>query len=323
MSSSGSGSGSALTRASAHALSYHNASSTTSLYTDLATDVDADGFLESGQRAGGPHLCSLPTHRAPIRSDFAVEIETTVGNILETKNIAYVEISIKNCISKVCPEDTPTATIVILAANNSKFNIWRKLTREIHSIFSGFTVEVIDPELEIEPGCFPICKTDGIYEAWDAIRRHILNQFDIFDWTGLECWRYGRCPDPMGNPPTITISIREDSSKLHHTDTQRIRGILAQFGQTDVSILFMKDTPRVHASNRPLPMEACTQLAQPGVSIGIRGKAGSSTLGGMIELRMPDSQEWHKFGLTCCHAVYPPDGHCPSSRLIPGAEEGE
>lgn len=127
----------------------------------------------------------------------------------------------------------------------------------------------------------------------------------------------------MGNPPTIIISIWEDSPKLHHTDTQRIRGILAQFGQTDVSILFMKDTPRVHASNRPLPMEACTQLAQPGVSIGIRDKAGSSTLGGMIELRMPDSQEWHKFGLTCCHAVYPPDGHCPSSRLIPGAEEGE
>ena len=125
-----------ITRASAHALSYHNASS--SLYTALSTEIDADVVLESGQRAGGPHLCSLPACRVPISSNIAVpfaEIETTVGNIL----------------------DTPTATIVILAANNSEFNIWRKLMREIHSIFNGSTVEVIDLELEIEPGCFPIC----------------------------------------------------------------------------------------------------------------------------------------------------------------------
>ena len=124
--------------------------------------------------------------------------------------------------------------------------------REIHFIFNGSTVEVIDLELEIEPACFPICETDGIYKAWDVICWYILNQLDIFNWTGLECWRYGRCPDLMGNNPTIIIGIREDSPKLHHQHTQKTQGILTQFEQTDISILFMKDIPRLHASKRPL-----------------------------------------------------------------------
>lgn len=124
----------------------------------------------------------------------------------------------------MCPEDTPTATILILAADNFKFQIWRNITRHIHSIFNEFSDEIIDPELEIEPRCFPICFSHGIYKEWDVTRQQIVNQLDIFDWTGLECWRYGRCSDPMGNPPTIIIGIRQDFLKLHHTNTRKGSG---------------------------------------------------------------------------------------------------
>lgn len=40
----------ATTQASAHALSYHNASS--SLYTELSTDIDVDGFMSPHRRPG-------------------------------------------------------------------------------------------------------------------------------------------------------------------------------------------------------------------------------------------------------------------------------
>ena len=217
-----------ITRASAHALSYHNAFS--SLYAALSTEIYADGFFEVWAEGGGPHLCSLPACRIPIPSNFVVsfaKIETTVGNILDTNNIAYVEISIKICISQVCPECDNCNT------SSQQFQIQHleKTNAGNPFIFNGSTVEVIDLELEIEPACFPICFTGGIYKAWDVICWYILNQLDIFNWTGLECWRYGRCPDLMGNNPTIIIGIREDSPKLHHQHTQRIRGILAQLSR--------------------------------------------------------------------------------------------
>lgn len=323
-----SSSGSAITRASAHALSYYNGSSGTPLYTNISTDIDSDRFMQSGQRAGGPYLCSLPTRDYPVKTEnFAYPlpfevIEENVGKILGNSGIAYRQIAIIGRRSKVYPEPSPIPTILISAVGHSRGWIWRDVAKKIHSIYN-LSVEIIDEELEIPVRCFPIHQTDGIFHKWDNIRDTILHNLDIFDWNALECWRFGRSPNQMENPPTVVISVREDSHKNHHTDTQRIRGILAQFQEPGVSILFMNDQPVPHAPNRPLPTEACTRQLQPGVSIGIQDStSGSSTLGGMVELRF-DNGPWQKFALTCFHAVYPPDGDRASLSLIPGADEGQ
>ncbi|KAJ6187246.1 hypothetical protein N7519_002154 [Penicillium mononematosum] len=52
----------------------------------------------------------------------------------------------------------------------------------------------------------------------------------------------------------------------------------------------------------------------PGVGLDIHGSsAGASTLGGFVQLRFSGQSHWHTYGLTCFHAVWPPEGKRPES----------
>lgn len=330
-----SSSGSTSTRASDHALSYYSSSSETSLFDDIS-DIDRDGFLQSGQSAGGPYLCSLPAFRQPIGTNYHaramllrdnVQIEQGVSDILDSEGIDHKEISIIGRRSKVDPEPWPVLTVLIIAKRRSLSENWQYVTRRIHSyvatLYEGISVELLDEELDTPVKCFPIRQTDTIFPKWNQIRDTILRELTIWDWSALECWRFGRSDNPLDNPPTIIVSIRKDSERQFRTDMLRIKGILALFGENDVSILFMKDDIKAYTSVPSLPEEACAEEAQPGVSIGIHdSSAGSSTLGGMIELRFLGDPKWHRFALTCFHCVFPPQEHRGTLNLIPDAEEG-
>lgn len=55
-----------------------------------------------------------------------------------------------------------------------------------------------------------------------------------------------------------------------------------------------------------LPSDACQQKAQAGISCGLlRASEGSGTLGGIVQLLMPETNEWVPYGLTCFHCLYP------------------
>ena len=326
-----SSSGSTSTRSSAHALSY-SGSSMNSIFADLSSDVDQDGFLQSAQRAGGPYLCSLPAFKQPIDKSHPVyshrfaSIVGDAGKILTERRIQYTFIQVIGRRSKVRPEPSPVPTVVISVSGHPRSRHWRTVARQIYSHLShhfvDLSVEIIDAELEVPLRCFPIRPTDSMYQKWDRIRDTILRDFDIFDWTSLECWRYGRSEDPEGADQTVIVSVREDSDKVYHSDTQRIRGVLAAFQVTDVSILFMKDEILRSASDERLPIEACVTRVNPGVSIGADdNKLGSSTLGGMVEIRFSDNGPWQVFALTCFHSVYRlPGAHLSS---VPGANRGQ
>ncbi|KAJ5138430.1 uncharacterized protein N7515_003278 [Penicillium bovifimosum] len=71
-----------------------------------------------------------------------------------------------------------------------------------------------------------------------------------------------------------------------------------------------------------VPVEACAGAVLPGVSLGIHQcSAGSSTLGGLVQLQFANDSQWHTFALTCFHAVWPPANHRDVKRLneIPDA----
>ena len=60
---------------------------------------------------------------------------------------------------------------------------------------------------------------------------------------------------------------------------------------------------------------------KPGVSIGIQNSsAGSSTLGGIIELRFSGSILWQSYGLSCFHCVYHLMNHRQNLDKIAGAK---
>lgn len=307
-------------------------SSTNALFADPSSDVDHDGFLQSAQRAGGPYLCSLPVSKQLIEKTHPVYlypfeyIVADVGKTLTNRGISYTLIQVTGRRSKVQPEPSPVPTVVISVTGHLQSRHWRNAARQIFSHvshhFVNLSIEIIDEELEVPLRCFPIRPTDSMYRKWDPIRDMILQRFDISDWTSLECWRYGRSEDPEGSDQTVIVSVREDSDNVYHTDTQRIRGVLAAFQVTDVSIFFMKDEMVRNASDERLPIEACTTRVNPGVSIGPDdSRCGFSTLGGMVEIRFSYNGPWQVFGLTCFHSVYRPPGDDLLS--VPGANRGQ
>lgn len=144
----------------------------------------------------------------------------------------------------------------------------------------------------------------------------------MFTWTGLECWRYRRSSRAEDNSPTIIVSVRKDAVRRRYfTDTQQIKGILAENGDADVSILFMENESILH--DAPIvPLDVCKDVVRPGVSLGLdESEAGTGTVGGLIELKFSGDKSWRLFGLSCFHVVYRPVED-NKTKAVPGARKG-
>lgn len=154
------------------------------------------------------------------------------------------------------------------------------------------------------------------------MRDAVLHASDISEWVALECWRYGRSGDTLRNPPTIIVSVRKDSAHFFHTAEQRVKAVLTQFGEPEVAILFMKDEILLCCERPELPPDACHEKVQPGVGLDIdESTVGSSTLGGLLQLRFLQESEWQTFAVSCFHCVYPPENHRQNLNQLPEAQQ--
>jgi hypothetical protein len=293
--------------------------------------VDRDGFLQSRSRAGGPYLCSLPAYSRPVSREYERRtgyrslldrIEADTQTILAEEGISYDFIRITGRQSKVDPEPEPVPTVLVVTEKISS-DTAKEIHRAVAPLLPDISVELISVAVLDPPQCFPVAQSDSIFPKWKNICEMILFESDISEWTALECWRYGTSRDSMENPVTVLVSVLKRSTSRFDTATRRIRGILAQFGESDVDVLFHKDEIKRRIENPVLPESACTLATQPGVSIGIHdSSAGSSTLGGMFQLLAPDNK-WYSFGVTCFHCVYAPEKDRESLNRTPGAGEGQ
>ncbi|CEJ57254.1 hypothetical protein PMG11_05954 [Penicillium brasilianum] len=334
MSTSSSSADSTLSRASAHAIIFDSSSSSRSSPFTGNYIVDRDGFLYSDHRAGGPRLCSPPDEYRPLskawedQTHFRVRqghVHDTVRSILQKHHVQYRELSIWGRKSRVDPEPQSIPTVRVITETIPPGA--RRAAREIHyalleSIPSLFiSVDIVDSLLATPLRSFPVARTDSIFDKWNDIAHAILNALDTREWVALGCWRYGVGNTGTENPVTVVVNVEKRSTSEWSTESRRIRMILRGFGVTDVDILFRKDEIRRHVEDPELPQAACTKFAQPGVSLGIHSStAGSSTLGGLVELQFPD-QKWRTFGITCFHAVYAPERNRQTLIQVPGASE--
>lgn len=298
--------------------------------------VDRDGFLYSDHRAGGPYLCSLPDEFCLLSKEWEdqnrfrvrqTHVHDTVRSILRKHHIQYRELFIQGRKSRVDPEPKPIPTVRIITETIPSGA--RRAAREIHYALLNsipplsVSVDIMDTLLATPLRSFPVARTDSIFGKWNDIVHAILNALDTREWVALGCWRYGVSNTGTENPVTVVVSVETRSTSEWSTEIRRIKVILRGFGVTDVDILFRKDEIRRHVENPDLPQAACTEFAQPGVSLGIHSStARSSTLGGLVELQFPD-QKWRTFGITCFHSVYAPEENRQTLNQVQGAGEGQ
>ncbi|KAJ5085283.1 hypothetical protein N7532_010054 [Penicillium argentinense] len=327
-------------RASAHSMAFISSSSSppTSLFTS-ESDVDSRGFLQSSFRAGGPVLCSLPANTVALDHaqraflhDMEIEIYRLSDQILDKYALTPSTQDVTGRLSVVRSESIPIPTLLIIMPRqpSPRSEKWREAARELHarilSQFIDLSIEIIDERLLRPAQCFPVERTHPVYSKWRRICHEILRVSNLQQWVGISCWRYGYEEQRRDNAVTIIVSVRESADGPFHTAARRIKGVLAIQSVEDVDVLFIKnedhlcvDEPNIGPE---LLVEACTQHVRPGLSIGIQNSsAGSSTMGGIVELRFPGQSVWQRFALTCFHCVYPPEGHRLNLDNIQGARE--
>ncbi|PWY90319.1 hypothetical protein BO94DRAFT_545077 [Aspergillus sclerotioniger CBS 115572] len=332
---------SSIPRLRAHALNYAPAPSGSRaglapLYDNKPFEIDSDGFLQSGQRAGGPYLCSLPTTDRNIALDPESilireedDIKKKTGDILCKAGISFREIMLAGRLSKVNPEPATVPTIIVVA-NDGTADKWRDVAKQIHErVVKGdpeISVEIISSNLAESPCTHPVTNEEA--EQWPDIRNAILDGFYFEEWTGLEFWKYGTCLFKDDNPTTIIVNIKLDSERQFDEDMEKVSQILKRLGKEDFAVLFMKDEFRpytlTHQSAPLFPLRNSSKEVLPGMCIGIRdSSATSATLGGVVELQMKGDSNWQRFYLTSFHSIYPT---LPSQqdklKKIPGAQDG-
>lgn len=240
------------------------------------------------------------------------EIERFASRTLRDLHLRYNDIAVTGRQSKIDPEPELVATVLVRMPNHSQPELWHRAVRLISSDLERrghrrMSVELIEHDFWRGTYCFPVERHHSIFPKWRDIVQEILRRSRKIEWTGIDCWRYGTNPRRRDNPVTVIVRVLKSSQNSFTTAARLIHGILATFKEADVDVLFMKDAQKSFVMNPTLPLGVADGSVHPGVSIGIHNSsAGSSTLGGLVQIRFKREKKWSTYGLTCFHCVCPP-----------------
>lgn len=292
--------------------------SSTSSPFDGPVIVDNMGFLQSALRAGGPYLCSLPartiTTGPHYDTDTVHQIEGYATQVLRDLHLQYHGIRLVGRNSKIDPEPEPVTTVLVRMPNRPQPKLWYRAAKEINQLLlshhhDGLSVEIIETDLFNGIYCSPVESSHSIFPKWKNLAQEIVTRCsNKHDWVGLDCFRYGTNPRRSSNPVTVIIRVSKTCENSFVTAARYVHGILAASGEAGVDVLFTKDGTKSFVMNPTIPLEATRGSVYPGVSIGIhQSSAGCSTLGGFVQLRFKDQEDWNTYSLACFHCVYPPE----------------
>ncbi|KAJ5488688.1 hypothetical protein N7539_003578 [Penicillium diatomitis] len=319
-----------LLRAKSHALNFIPATSGPTPF-DGPFQIDEAGFLQSPHRAGGPVLCSLPAENVPVVSrlvnvtNFPANrrgISDIVVTILQSKHVNFDSVAVEGRRSLLNPEPEAIRTCVIrttkLPMNAAALakEIYADLRRSHYNV----NVEIIDIIARLPIRSFPVLSSDKIREDWERIACEIIEILHSNEWIGIGCSRYGVEETAEENSVTVVIRIQKDSTQDWTSAARSISSLLTSCNIRDTNTLFEKNERFLGAGSPILPSQVIPRTVRPGVSIGIHGStAGSSTLGGLVDLRWP-GKDWETFGITAFHGVWPPPAHREGLRRRSGAD---
>lgn len=263
-------------------------------------------------------LCSLPTTtKTNVPSTdptLSLRIQDLTATILGEYGLEFIYARLVGRISKVDPEPEPILTMLIVMPNQPNPDIWYRalchIQPELAKEIPGICVELIEEKLNQGIYCSPVNKGHPIVRKWPSIVYFILSHTDFHEWTALECWRYGTDIVRELNPVTVIVQVRKTSTTAFIAAARHLHGILADFDLADVDVLFQRDSNVPLIQNPTLYRDVCAGAIHPGVSLGIHQcSARTSTFGGLVQLQFSGRTEWHTYGLTCFHAVWPPTNH--------------
>jgi hypothetical protein len=271
---------STLSRARAHAVSYHSGPSSHNSPFSGEFNIAEDGFLDSEHRAGGPYLCSLPSTSKRVKKDYdrqyhflanSQKISEATKSVLDKRGMAYLNISVEGRRSRFDPEShaIPTVIVVLQTIPSQTRDAAREIHHSLQAEFPEICVDIMDDIITRPFLRFPVSRSEKIIKKRNEISEEIFLTLDLTEVISVDCKRYCTSETPTENTITVIVNIRKESTSEWTTATRQVREILDQFGVSDVDILFHKDEVWSWAGDNLLHFDACRGpviLGYPSVS---------------------------------------------------------
>ena len=163
-------------------------------------------------------------------------------------------------------------------------------------------VEIAGEDFDRLPSYFPPFEQDRIAIAWERVLREVftLNLQGIYMFA---CFRIGYSDDTHECPPTISVSVDHKCDRNWDEFHDQMRQLLCNLRLSDTEVLITKDRdPRhINASGSSFSSSKPNMVAL-GDEISRAGFLGRGTMGGCVQLLMPD-KDWTTYLLTAAHVA--------------------
>ncbi|KAJ9486013.1 hypothetical protein VN97_g7340 [Penicillium thymicola] len=252
-----------------------------------------DNLHNEDLRVGGPYLCSIPTASAVVPKNH-VKFRLTC---LETDEGWELGQKILNIIDKYHLNQHGCARELrgLLISND----------------LASCSVEIVDPMVFTPVNTYPVLQKDKVFWEWEPLLKELLGRLDLTSIRFIGCFRRGRAPTLLDCSSTLLILV--DRNQDWTETREKVVSILKKRRLQMLAVEIVMDRPVYQAGRKGISTglvegllrnDSRTMATEPIVSS--RNHDSSGTLGCFLSLKLPSSDEWRTFALTCWRVVVPP-----------------
>lgn len=295
--------------------------------TDTTPTPDAEGFVESDLRAGGPTLCESPCEtirNIPTSLENydrflgpgSFQLMTKLNDICRNDNVRPDHMEFCGRRSMYEPNQHPVLTLRVVAKRNVPSQTsWTVVSRKLYHYLRGegitnASVEIMDAKFEQSPGIYACVPSDRIFPIWKQVALQIFHQIDCRGVFTIGCFRIGNDNDRSKCPPTILLGVDRAVKRNWKPVRDTIVTILDNRGLFNVAVTIRKDNRLARTnqirSREGIPAADCRDDPNIGTSLSPSDREYEhGTLGGWVEVRNPENGKWVAFAITCAHCCFP------------------
>ncbi|KAJ0418779.1 hypothetical protein BJY00DRAFT_314691 [Aspergillus carlsbadensis] len=269
----------------------------------------ADGFVQYDLRAGGPTICESPCktitivpedhpHHDELTGVAGYDLLSRLRQVSRHAGLDVVDITFAIRQAILDPIAQSTVTLIVLAKRNTGRVSWPDAARSLYLHLRGqnihrVPVEITDPSFDCEPFVHPCLTTDAVFPVWEPLAEQILDTVGLSGVHTLGCYRIGDNSNVNMCPPTALMGIDRKSTRDWKLVREGIVTILDSNGLGSVAVIIRKDISPL-ASGQELDTSASVE-------------EWNGTLGAWVEVKLPGTEKYVPFAITCSHCCFPPE----------------
>lgn len=264
-------------------------------------------FTQEKLRVGYPDLCPAPCKAVRLEDGFETHVD--FNSVLDLK---VVSITTVGRIHLLDTDQKIRPTLLITVRNSDpEAERWGQQAKKIYEEvlgFPGLMVEIASENFDRIPFHFSPFDHDPISVKWDSVIQQVFNTLNLRGVYMLACFRIGYSDNIKECPPTISISVDHTCHRNWNEFYDQVKQLLYSFQLSETEVLITKEQDPRHMNTLASgsKLDSISQgsrlnIVAPGKEIARAGFLGRGTVGGCVQLLMPDQKDWITYIITAAH----------------------